>query len=999
MTDAIKILLESAGTDEQRLACITLNKKASAGEKAELAQAGAIGALIHATKTGLPITIDVAATTLCMFALEKDYRVELISKHSFHTHVLELIKTRSVSETTQGNLLGALLNLTNEDVTVRDAASLIAETNFLEDILEVILVATDEKLRTNLGSLLLRLISNATCHEPIKEKGLIAKVLNLIENNLESKNSSTELYVGVLYTLCSYGTAAYRTTLVTEYDVIPLLCKVGIECSGKTQHFACASLSSLSLIENIRPVLISRFCPHFARLVLKCEVATRSNVCGCLHNLMLNKSDLPALLQEQNMFLVLLELIRDLQPVNDEETNQLMVNLTDVLEGLSDGSDELREFITAQGCLTACVDLLLKMLASCQPTENLCGALAGLSQAEGNQAKMLELIPDLLQVFTSLNSSLRTRKHLSVVFHFVAHNKNLKPAFYQTSGMFDAICGELKSALGVLGPFPLPQNIPMEQEQALKSIIEHCCGTICDLTFDETVRAEILDQVVELLISAVDADKSPEGKVRKYACGALLGLSMHPDHRPPMVESYNVVEMFAELLVSERGITAYYACLTIQYLCLNQDNADAISESPVIDPLLAILAENDGGQASEIAHAIISMLRFDDPTTRDKVNAILDTNAARPAFPKQGSREDKEEMDERVEEMIQAEQYKHCTLLIREMATSENVFVTALKTTLEVFHARLSKLKNAKNLEVDSIFQNVPPILATHSGLLSEFTNIVANRPRETWPLDISNALSNVAERLKHVSPFIDNFDVMMDRVNALNKDKTACKVFEECRRVTPLNLQAHLIMPVQRIPRLVLFLKDLIKKTAQGTPEYASFSATMEKIEAVAKYCNDQKANSDAQFKISSIMLQVKQVPLELKLADSKRVFLLDGRLKIPDASQRLVRVTVYLFNDLIFWARDTLLGSEQSYQDHMEFSKQKLKIDLQLQHEQILGLSLRAPKAGLRRRPTMSDFDLSLGFALTSNNRTLVFFTTSSESKEQWTQALTDMGKSKKK
>eukprot|EP00300_Choanocystis_sp_HF-7_P020044 c20493_g1_i2.p1 GENE.c20493_g1_i2~~c20493_g1_i2.p1 ORF type:complete len:203 (+),score=51.72 c20493_g1_i2:2-610(+) len=199
-------------------------------------------------------------------------------------------------------------------------------------------------------------------------------------------------------------------------------------------------------------------------------------------------------------------------------------------------------------------------------------------------------------------------------------------------------------------------------------------------------------------------------------------------------------------------------------------------------------------------------------------------------------------------------------------------------------------------------------------------------------------------------------------------------------------------------LPRLFR-KKDLIKKSPQSSQEVIDLASALSSIQAVAQYCNDHKALSDSHFKISSIALKVKHFPKEFKLtSEPKRLFVLEGRLRMVEGS-KLVRITAYLFSDLVFWTRDSQLGSEQIYVDHMEFTKQKFKLD-DLSAAHVQGVTLRAPKAGLRRRPTNATADLSTGFALTVGNNSVVFFAANTETKETWLQKLEDTaGKGKKK
>jgi len=71
-------------------------------------------------------------------------------------------------------------------------------------------------------------------------------------------------------------------------------------------------------------------------------------------------------------------------------------------------------------------------------------------------------------------------------------------------------------------------------------------------------------------------------------------------------------------------------------------------------------------------------------------------------------------------------------------------------------------------------------------------------------------------------------------------------------------SLEDFLIMPVQRLPRYVLLLKELAKHTEPGHPDEANIKEAIEKIQGVLAFLNDSKKKVDHLEKISGIIQRV---------------------------------------------------------------------------------------------------------------------------------------------
>ena len=56
----------------------------------------------------------------------------------------------------------------------------------------------------------------------------------------------------------------------------------------------------------------------------------------------------------------------------------------------------------------------------------------------------------------------------------------------------------------------------------------------------------------------------------------------------------------AELLSRDRGMTAYYACLTLQNLSLDPDNREALAVSAVVPRLVELARDTSAGEGGHV---------------------------------------------------------------------------------------------------------------------------------------------------------------------------------------------------------------------------------------------------------------------------------------------------------------------------------------------------------------------------------------------------------------
>ena len=98
----------------------------------------------------------------------------------------------------------------------------------------------------------------------------------------------------------------------------------------------------------------------------------------------------------------------------------------------------------------------------------------------------------------------------------------------------------------------------------------------------------------------------------------------------------------------------------------------------------------------------------------------------------------------------------------------------------------------------------------------------------------------------------------------------------------------AYLIMPIQRIPRYVMLLSDLLKHTDPSHPDYKQLEQAVTKVEGVARYINEKKREDENMKRLLVINKSIEGT-FEDPLVQPHRKFVREGALELVKV---LVRV-----------------------------------------------------------------------------------------------------------
>ena len=177
----------------------------------------------------------------------------------------------------------------------------------------------------------------------------------------------------------------------------------------------------------------------------------------------------------------------------------------------------------------------------------------------------------------------------------------------------------------------------------------------------------------------------------------------------------------------------------------------------------------------------------------------------------------------------------HREFLVVEILSTERTYVTNLKCLVETMLIPLRKQHEPGSSErpvismenIQILFSNVREILSVNQALLSELESRIN---AEAW-----NDTTCIGDAIRRLIPFLK-----MYRNYTANYEKAQIRLFElearnpqfvlykrkweqEVPKLDMIPLLSYLILPVQRIPRYNLLLRDLLKQTDENHPDYAT--------------------------------------------------------------------------------------------------------------------------------------------------------------------------------
>lgn len=282
----------------------------------------------------------------------------------------------------------------------------------------------------------------------------------------------------------------------------------------------------------------------------------------------------------------------------------------------------------------------------------------------------------------------------------------------------------------------------------------------------------------------------------------------------------------------------------------------------------------------------------------------------------------------------------------QEIIKSEKSYVKQLSLFINRYMIPLDEqLREAKKSGVEckiatkeqrnDIFMNVTAIAGFNEELLKNLIEAYHNWPKK--PLEISKLFHKMLPYFKAYSLYIIGYQKHLTTLLELKKNnpffvdwlkeiQNSDKELNPNGDITDLS-----ITPIQRIPRYVLLLKELLNCTPEDDPDRENLIATIAETKELADYINESKRineNLQVAFKIQELIAGA-DVP---NLLEPHRYFLHEG--PILTLTDRIRRRHLYIFNDLLILTRKSWkFGSdEQVFDTYIPLKGASIRDDIEV-------------------------------------------------------------------
>eukprot|EP00026_Physarum_polycephalum_P001095 Phypoly_transcript_01096.p1 GENE.Phypoly_transcript_01096~~Phypoly_transcript_01096.p1 ORF type:complete len:1113 (-),score=285.59 Phypoly_transcript_01096:143-3481(-) len=247
-----------------------------------------------------------------------------------------------------------------------------------------------------------------------------------------------------------------------------------------------------------------------------------------------------------------------------------------------------------------------------------------------------------------------------------------------------------------------------------------------------------------------------------------------------------------------------------------------------------------------------------------------------------------------------------------ETLFTERTYVKQLTIVVECFVEPLKKKEREKTpilngTDIFAIFSNIEVILNCHKKLLDMFEKrlVVWDSIPELGDIFLENTAF-----IKLYKYYVNNFDKSIITLKTVREKNPTfqqfAQEFDYSEKLSGLSIESFLILPVQRIPRYVLLLQDLLKYTNPTHQDFNNLSNALSFIKDLADFINSNKSDADNINKILGIQEHLTNTPDEFTLVVPRRKYIDEGTLLYKKQ-----KAHIFLFSDALLFTKTEKKGN----------------------------------------------------------------------------------------
>ena len=246
--------------------------------------------------------------------------------------------------------------------------------------------------------------------------------------------------------------------------------------------------------------------------------------------------------------------------------------------------------------------------------------------------------------------------------------------------------------------------------------------------------------------------------------------------------------------------------------------------------------------------------------------------------------------------------------LIQEIHETERHYASSMSRLVSEYLQPLRQHSSDYGVKPDTltaVFSNIEQLSSFHAVLCSEML-------KASTPSAICLVFLKFVDFLRMYIPYVNGYSEGVKALTALQDNRRWQRFCSEKKAQMGLDLTSFLIMPVQRIPRYELLLKELRRNVEQADGQPASdeslmLDETLAKIVAVAQKVNEAKREAERTTTLQALVTRIAHLdsafPASMGGVNLEhRRLVKEGALYKKSTFGKKARVCL-LFNDCFLW------------------------------------------------------------------------------------------------
>ena len=184
-------------------------------------------------------------------------------------------------------------------------------------------------------------------------------------------------------------------------------------------------------------------------------------------------------------------------------------------------------------------------------------------------------------------------------------------------------------------------------------------------------------------------------------------------------------------------------------------------------------------------------------------------------------------------------------------------------------------------------------------------------------PRSLGAIFLTLTDFLKTYTGYCNNYPRALETLAELREKNKRFVEFLEKTQTHPklggMDINMLILMPIQRIPRYVLLLQELLKCTPEDDPDHSKLVLALEKMRAVADDLNKKKKDAEDREVLKSVAKRLVLTDSEPLLAVPSRRFVKEGEVVVLASfieKGKAKNFYAFLFNDIFCLAKATIGG-----------------------------------------------------------------------------------------